>query len=304
MADSDSRRPQQSPLLRAAVALARRGWHVFPCVPGGKRPALPADWQALATIDPQQVWRWWRVRDWNIGIACGPSGLVVVDLDIPHHPRAETLVARGPRTGIDEFARLCDAHGAPYPDSTFSVETPSGGRHLYFEASGPDIRNSAGKIAPLVDIRANGGYVVAPGSRTVQGAYRVIRDERPVSLPGWLARLLARPPEISTGDLREPPFAVGPGGTGSPMEALDHAVIRVSTAWEGTRNDTLNRASYYMGELSGGKRLDAGYAARRLLDAALRSGLPEQEARRTIRSGMTAGQTRPRARPHPRYSSW
>jgi len=73
-----------SVLLRSALALAARGWLVFPCVPSGKRPALRGNWQNLATTSPDQVNAWWAKTPYNIGTACGPSGLVVIDLDVPH----------------------------------------------------------------------------------------------------------------------------------------------------------------------------------------------------------------------------
>ena len=70
----------------AAVEAARRGWAVFPCRPGDKRPAVP-DWEHRACSDPERVGRYWPSGQHNIGIACGPSRLVVVDLDT-HSPAA------------------------------------------------------------------------------------------------------------------------------------------------------------------------------------------------------------------------
>ena len=70
-------------LLRSVLDLAARGWHVFPCAPGGKRPALRGNWQKLATVDPDRVRAWWTRAAYNIGVACGPSRLLVIDLDIP-----------------------------------------------------------------------------------------------------------------------------------------------------------------------------------------------------------------------------
>src|SRR5258708_38049133 len=70
-------------MLRAALAMAARGWFVFPCAAGSKEPALRGSWQEHATTDPLQVRDWWTRRPFNIGISCGPSGLVVIDLDMP-----------------------------------------------------------------------------------------------------------------------------------------------------------------------------------------------------------------------------
>jgi hypothetical protein len=113
--------PPGDPLLRSALALAARGWHVFPCLPGGKRPALRGNWQDLATTDPDQVSAWWARAAYNIGISCGPSGLVVIDLDAPH--------TRQPRdspdaeSGTDVLAALCNQHGQPYPLPTYAVDS-------------------------------------------------------------------------------------------------------------------------------------------------------------------------------------
>jgi hypothetical protein len=54
---------------------------VFPCAPGGKRPALAGNWQHLATTDRARIRRWWTRMPYDIGIACGPSGPVIIDLD-------------------------------------------------------------------------------------------------------------------------------------------------------------------------------------------------------------------------------
>ena len=70
-------------LLRSALEMASRGWHVFPCATGTKRPALKGNWQRHATTDPGRIRDWWAYRPYNIGISCGPSGLVVIDLDVP-----------------------------------------------------------------------------------------------------------------------------------------------------------------------------------------------------------------------------
>ena len=68
--------------LSSALAAADAGWHVFPCAPGSKRPALRENWQDVATTDRDRIRDWWARRPYNIGIACGPSGLVVIDLDV------------------------------------------------------------------------------------------------------------------------------------------------------------------------------------------------------------------------------
>jgi hypothetical protein len=164
----------QSPLHRAALALAGRGVQVFPCVPRGKTPGT-AHGVLAATVDPSTIDRWWQQDpQFNVGIATGaPSGIFVVDVD-----------------GLDAEAevRKLEARHGTMPD-TVEVVTARG-RHIYLKMP-PDaeIRNSAGKVAPGIDVRATGGYVLAPPSVHPSGrcyAWSVDSATRsPRRRPGW-----------------------------------------------------------------------------------------------------------------------
>jgi hypothetical protein len=282
--------PPDPALLRAAQALAARGWLVFPCAPGGKRPALRGNWQHLATADQDQVHAWWTRAPYNIGVACGPSGLVVIDLDTPHREQPPALAA-GPAYGADALAALCARRGQPYPLPTYAVDTP-GGCHLYYAARDKQVRNSAGRLGPLIDVRANGGYVIGAGSRAGGRAYRA-RDERPPApLPAWITSLL-RDKAAVTARVRSP-VPNGARGTAYAMAALNEETRLVATARPGTRNNTLNRAAFNLGQFAAAGLLPPLAVATALSDAAGRAGLPEGEARRTIRSGMAAGTRKPR----------
>src|SRR5215472_3052695 len=138
--------------LASALAAAGLGWHVFPCSPGSKRPALRESWQDIATTDPGQIRSWWAREAYNIGIACGPSSLVVIDLDVDAS-RDPPEGPDGPGSGAASLELLCQARGQRYPDGTYTVDTPSGGCHLYFSAPATPVRNSAGRLGPLIDIR-------------------------------------------------------------------------------------------------------------------------------------------------------
>ena len=280
------------PPLRSALALAERGWHVFPCVPGGKRPALRGSWQDHATIEPVRIGAWWSRAAYNIGIACGPSGLVVIDLDVPHGI-GEVSSAGGTSavSGADVLADLCDEHGRPYPVPTYAVATPSGGCHLYYAAPGSPVRNSAGRLGPHIDVRADGGYVIGDGSRIGERAYTAQDARTPVPLPPWIARLLTdRPPAGAS----LPVPRGGVQGTAYAMAALRDEARMVAAARPGTRNDTLNRAAFSLGQLVAAGLLPPLAVASTLADAAERAGLPAGEARRTIRSGLAAGARCPR----------
>jgi hypothetical protein len=274
-------------LLRAALAAAGRGWLVFPCAPGGKRPALCRSWQELATADPDRVRAWWARKPYNIGIACGPSGLVVIDLDIPRGQQPGEPAA----PGADALAALCDSRGRPYPLPTYVVSTPSGGCHLYYAAPHGRVRNSAGRLSPLIDIRADGGYVIGAGSRIGDRAYTVRDEGAPVPLPSWIAGLLRdEPPQAAAGL----PVPHGVQGTAYALAALRDETRLVAAARPGTRNDTLNRAAFSLGQLAAAGLLPPLAVSSALASAAERAGLPADEAHRTIRSGMTAGARRPR----------
>jgi len=282
------------PLLRSALSLAERGWHVFPCVPGGKRPALRGSWQDHATTEPARVRAWWRRAVYNIGIACGPSMLVVIDLDVPHDirklPSAED---RSAVSGSDALATLCDQHGQPYPLPTYAVGTPSGGCHLYYAAPAGLVRNSVGRLGPHIDVRADSGYVIGDGSRIGSCFYTACDHRRPVPLPEWIAALLVNQPvpAVPTGAAPDLP---GERSTAYAAAALHEETRIVAAARLGTRNDTLNRAAFSLGQLVGAGMLSPPAVITALMSAAERCGLPDGEAIRTIRSGMTAGTRRPR----------
>src|SRR3954453_21477079 len=148
---------------------------VFPVRSGGKTPTVRG-WQHVATQDRAQLRRWFREQRWNIGIATGPSGLLVIDLD-DGHGHAPPPRWRSARHGRDVFTRLAAEVGEPIP-TTYTVATPSGaGLHLYFRqtAQGPLLRNTQGKLGWCIDPRGAGGFVVAAGSRRSDGRrYRVV----------------------------------------------------------------------------------------------------------------------------------
>lgn len=148
-------------MRQVAFDLAAQGFKVFPLQPNDKLPIKGLSWKGLVCSDEIAAWDLWsqpQFRESNVGIHC--EGLIVVDVD---DYKAAT------------DAGAIEALGLP---PTLTVATARGGRHLYF--TGPDIANSASKIAPGVDVRGSNGYVVGPGSVTENGVYEVI-DARPVA---------------------------------------------------------------------------------------------------------------------------
>jgi bifunctional DNA primase/polymerase-like protein len=184
---------------------------VFPLRPGDKRPAV-RNWETRATADPERITRAWTAGPFNIGIACGPSRLVVIDLDRPK-PGAVPPPAcrqRDVRDGGDVLAMLCEALDQPLPVDTYTVRTGSGGTHLYFTApAGVTLRNTAGRLGWLIDTRAAGGYVVACGSIVAGRAYSAPLDIEAMPLPGWLTEQLTEPQAT-------PDPAASPAAAGNP----------------------------------------------------------------------------------------
>ena len=174
-------------LLQAALRYAELGYPVFPCVPGGKAPAT-AHGFLDATTDAGQIEAWWTARpDANIGMPT--AGLLVVDVD-----------------GADNPWPGDDLEGLG--DCPLSM-TPRGGRHYIFrQPAGKSWSSTAGRLAPKVDTRANGGYIVLPPSVVGGKAYQWVRAleaglaDQPEA-PAWLGSRVEGGADL---------FAQGPGG--------------------------------------------------------------------------------------------
>lgn len=280
---------------RIAARYADHGWPVLPlhhpvgdgcscrtsaCGSIGKHPRTPRGVHE-ASIDPGQVASWWaRWPDANVGVATGArSGLLVLDIDLPDGPTSlRTLQARHGR-----LPRTC------------SQTTGSGGRQLLFADPGTTIGNRT-RVWPGVDVRGDGGYIVVPPSRHAIGdRYRWTVAAPPAPPPRWLLQALTR-------THREPAHrhgTVGPSPVGVVADryvaaAVDAELAQLAAAREGTRNDTLNRAAFNLGQLVGAGHLDPDRVSAALADIAHQIGLGAVETDRTIASGLTAGIARPR----------
>ncbi len=305
---------QTKQLSEWALCLAELGWRVFPLLPETKRPALHGretcpgtgacsrghlGWEQRATSDPARIKRCWSTRPYNIGLATGPSQLVVVDLDQPKAIRTSDGQGSGSeRSGADAFDELVRGAGVGVPD-TYTVTTPSGGTHLYFRAPAePELRNTAGVLGPLIDTRAHGGYVVAPGSVTPEGAYELYDDSEPAELPGWLAQELTKKPSVAISGPREIASAQPSSYVAA---ALRNEAQRVAAAEPGQQNNTLFTAALALGRLVAGGAVDE-QRVREVLHHAM-SRLPNTNAHdpwtpeaieATIRSGLRLAAARPR----------
>lgn len=143
------------------------------CTSPGKHP-IPSNGLKAATKDVDQIRRWWSAHpNANLGIPTGRiNGLLVIDVD------------NGPdKHGEDNLSELEEKIGC-LPD-TWEALTGGGGRHLFFQyPEGLDVRNSASKLAPNIDVRAEGGYVIAEPSRHASGRiYAWEDDHMPEEIP-------------------------------------------------------------------------------------------------------------------------
>ncbi|MFF9490410.1 bifunctional DNA primase/polymerase [Streptomyces sp. NPDC014676] len=280
-----------------------------------------------ATLDPALIDRWWGTTpSFGVGIACGPANLVVIDIDahpaavpdrnrlLPGIPIHESVNLHGLASGFDTLALLAALRGEQDPahdTDTLRVRTPSGGLHVWYRTTQPTVRyrcstGSSPKVALAwqVDIRAHGGYIVAPSTRTAKGAYRAEGDTRlPAVLPDWLHHELTR-----TGHIITPPqprlatvLPVRTAHRASPRTAdrvlskLMEQVQQCATAPEGTGfTEKLNRAAYTAGGLVAAGHLDHDAIREQLLNVA-NDARPWQTLRneKIIDTGMTAGAARP-----------
>ncbi len=290
-----------NPRLDAALRYAQLGWPVFPChnhTAGGcscyrtdcpsptKHPRTRNGLHA-ATTDPTTIAAWWN--HWplaNLAIRTGgAAGIVVIDVD--------------PRHGGDRsLDQLVERHG-PLP-ATRAVRTPSGGIHLYYQTPEP-VPTTAGRLAPGIDTRADGGYVLAPPSRGARGVrYETANGRHPVTLPDWITDTLTT--QRPTAAI-EPATLTIAADVAVPAErwaeaALHRELDTVTRAKEGERNATLNRSAFNLGQIAAAGHLQPDTIRDLLRRAATNAGLHPKEIDPTITSGLTAGLQHPRGPNH------
>jgi hypothetical protein len=264
--------------VEAAVAAVERGWAIFPLRPGSKLPAV-GRWEERATNNVAAVERYWHEHPRaNVGIACGPSRLLVVDLD-----------QKGGRDGVTAFVLSV----IPFPHAlpeTFTVETPSGGLHLYFRTrEGDDYRNTSGRLGAGVDTRGVGGFVVAAGSVVDGVPYDVVVGVAPIVVPRWLEQRLVVPAQTSERMAR---LHDSNSDRYSSSARVDGLVQAVAVAEPGRRNNMLNWAAHKLGQAVASERISDDEVAMSLADLANVAeavGLTSKEIAATIASGFRSG---------------
>lgn len=280
-----------------------------------------------ATTDLRTVRQWWQTEPgFGIGVSCGPAGLVVIDVDahpaalpdrqrlLPGIPIDDRVDLTGLQSGFDTLALLAAYRSRPNPcgdTSTLRVRTPSGGMHVWYRAprGGPAFRCSSGSsskvaLAWQVDVRAVGGYIVAPATRTDAGVYEALPGARvPAALPLWLTAELTRTghsvgagPVAPLGASVARPRGNRPRGAGQRvLGPLLDEVRACGASPEGTAfSEKLNRAAFTAGGLVAAGHLAAAEGRQLLLEAADRAR-PHQPRRNVliVEAGLRAGSDRP-----------
>jgi len=357
--------PASSDPARLALGLGALGWHILPLSPVSKRPlancpacrpqhGIPAHlahacpclaaggWchgVRAATTDPGRITTWWqRERRAVPGIAAGPSGLALVDIDahgdqLP--PRLATGLLPGidlaaepiPRDAWDDPGRFRDGRdtltllarlrggadswpGGP-EHQPVTAATPSGGVHLWYQAPAPNLRQAladpAGRygLAWQIDLKAGWSYGIAPGAVTTAGAYPVRGGDptRPGRMPGWFAREVIRATATAPRQPATPPPLPSSGGSGPAAylaAVINRGAVRLAATTDG-RKRALSALAYHVGGLLHWSGLPREYVTRQLIDAGTTAGLAPRDATRIVHRAITNGIDRPVAQPGSRH---
>lgn len=263
-------------VLSEVMRYEARGFSVIPLRPRDKKPLQSwEEYQRRRPTDDELLLWFDQNPTANIGIVTGSvSRVIVLDID-----------------GQDGEDQINQQGGLP---QTWVAGTGKG-RHVYFNHPGWEVRNFARKL-PGLDLRGDGGYVVAPPSIHPSGAtYRWQNDQGQIAAaPDWLIKMI-KPVEKPA---QQP---VQSGHNPAYVSAIIQGELAIlAAAKEGTRNDTLNIVALKLGALVASGELSQMEVESALLSTALSIGLPKDEAEKTIRSGIRKGLKTPRSVPAPK----
>jgi bifunctional DNA-binding transcriptional regulator/antitoxin component of YhaV-PrlF toxin-antitoxin module len=259
-------------LIKHAAGYAKLGCAVFPCHLD-KTPMTPHGFKD-ATTDRATVLAWWTEHPQaSIGIACGASGWLVLDID-------------GDKGGFESFAELRDRDIITSDDlHTFTTRTGGGGMHIAWkQPEGVKIGNSTDPIRRLLglkagdvlglDIRGEGGYIIAPPSGHPSGnLYQIEINAKPQPAPERLVDLLT--------EIKKPKaeFTAGPI---NPKGAIKSAISKVAQAPKGERNNVLSNQAWFLLHLVKDGSIPRNIAEDALRYAGQGAGLTEREIQATL----------------------
>lgn len=233
--------PESPSTTLKAATLAQRGFRVFELLPNEKRP------RPVQTIDPATGKRVWSAKGWlqratsdvleilgtwrndsNIGIATG-GDLFVLDVD-----------TKGGKDGMASLAAL------GIPTDTFTVRTPSGGLHLYFDPQGEEFASAVEQLGPGLDVRSWHGLAVAPGSSIDGREYTILHDRPIAPLPAKLRELCrARPTKVADRHAHDA-ATDDPAATAAAVAFLTSPQTPVAVEGAGGDNTTIRVANRVM----------------------------------------------------------
>lgn len=279
-----------APLDHARNLLAR-GFPPIPVPYKAKKPTIPK-WPTLR-LHTESLPQYFNCKAGNVGVLLGEPAGWIVDVDVDHARAVQLGDSYLPSTGM-----VWGREGKPRSHRLFRLARPAKTRKWESKSAGM-----------IVELRSTGCQTIAPGSTHPSGeAVRWDNDGEPALIdPDELIRAIDRLAnavraelgERSEFDANSKPRPTPPAPRRSNnygREALRGEAAGVAATAEGARNDALNRAAFNLGTLIGGGEVDRAEAESALLAAAHSCGLPDDEARRTIASGIESGIVNPRGR--------
>ncbi len=294
-----------------ALKCARIGLHVFPCRTD-KRPISRLRWRDISTTDVATIDRWWgKWPDALPAIDLGKSGLIVIDAD-----RHE-----GGPDGVAAFVQLCADHQTNLADVP-TVVTPSGGRHFYFkQRDGEPLGNGRGTLPLGVDVRGDGGYVIAPGAQLPDGGryawddgtpnvFTTLRNGLAPVLPQAAEQIIARTNGYDQDSEHPAQKAKLNGGTGKSTTIRERAWAQAALVGcvkdlaskpsvPCGRNNLLNALAFRMGTMVARRWIERSTVEAKLFDAAVKCALVKDDGARTVRATIKSGLDNGEKEPHP-----
>jgi hypothetical protein len=276
-----------------AQKCAALGLHVFPC---GLNKKPKVKWRANSTTSTEQIDAWWDQWPNALpGIDLAKSGHIIIDAD-----------RHGGPDGVAAAEQLFAEHGIDLTTIP-TVVTPHNGRHYWFrQPTGTPLGNRDKPIRDqAINVRGNGGAVMAPGAQLPDGSkytqdkntpniLMALRDGSVPMLPGSLANVL-RPNghDKTVPNTKAKPRSVGDRHRAYAEAALERLCEQIANTAEGSRNIELNNAAVHMGHMIASCWIEQTEVERRLADTAIASGLAQDEINATLRSGITKGVQEP-----------
>ena len=269
------------------------------------------------------------------GVAAGPSGLVLVDIDahggpppptlatglLPGIDLAAELIPPGAwadpsrfRDGRDSLALLAQLRGRPHPwpagpeHQPVTAATPSGGTHLWYQAPAPNLRQALADphgrygLAWQVDLKAGWSYGIAPGAGTTSGTYPIRSGDPayPGHMPTWLTREVIRATTTAPGQPAtpppSPPSGSGPGPAAYLATVIARGAAQLAALTDG-RKRALSALAYHVGGLLQWSGLTREHVASQLIDAGTAAGLRHSDSARIVHRALVNGTNRPIAEP-------